>query len=154
MVTNMDAAVCTVREFHFRIGERVAERPGLLPGSGDHASELANELRQLIAAYSEPSDTLLCRATLALEELAEWLDAHARGSRLEAIDALADRLFVLLGDAVASGLPISEAFAVVAESNMTKASYDMRDGKGVKRAGYKSPKKQLQKLLGENPNAK
>ena len=66
---------------------------------------------------------------------------------MEATDALADRLFVLLGDAVACGLPIGPAFELVAKSNATKQQMRLSDGKGEKGEGYMCPKNQLGELL-------
>lgn len=79
------------------------------------------------AASLEPriqEDPRYLRVHLTLEETAEWITAIASGNEVLALDALADRLYVLLGDAVTFDLPLQEAFAEVHKSNMTKT----RDG--------------------------
>jgi predicted HAD superfamily Cof-like phosphohydrolase len=136
-----------VEDFHRLIGETVSEKPRLLAGSRSKALELAQDLRKLIAIYRTSGDHVLNRTTLSLEETAEWLEAHAAEDLVEATDALADRLFVLLGDAVACGLPIGQAFDLVAKSNATKQQMRLADGKGQKGEGYVCPKKQLGELL-------
>jgi predicted HAD superfamily Cof-like phosphohydrolase len=136
-----------VEDFHRLIGERVSETPCLLTGSKSKASELAQNLRKLIVQYRGTGDQVLSRTTLSLEETAEWLEAHAAEDLVEATDALADRLFVLLGDAVACGLPVAPAFELVAKSNATKQQMRLSDGKGQKGEGYMCPKNQLGELL-------
>jgi predicted HAD superfamily Cof-like phosphohydrolase len=136
-----------VEDFHRLIGERVSETPCLLTGSKSKASELAQDLRKLIDQYRGTGDQVLSRTTLSLEETAEWLEAHVAEDLVEATDALADRLFVLLGDAVACGLPVAPAFELVAKSNATKQQMRPSDGKGQKGEGYVRPKNQLGELL-------
>ena len=65
-------------------------------------------------------DQLLSRAAMAVEELGEWIFAHADTDLVAAADSLADRFYVLLGDAVATGLPLGRLFEAVHRSNMTK----------------------------------
>ncbi len=85
--------------------------------------------------------TTLCRAAMELEELAEWLLAHAQANLVGVADALGDRLYLLLGDAVATGLPLAELFSVVHESNMSKlGGVHTGLGKGVKGPGYARPR--------------
>lgn len=136
-----------VEDFHRLIGEKVSETPCLLTGSKPKASKLAQDLRKLIDQYRGTGDQLLTRTTLSLEETAEWLEAHAAEDLVEATDALADRLFVLLGDAVACGLPIGPAFESVSKSNSTKLYMHLSDRKGRKGEGYVCPKKQIEELL-------
>ena len=57
---------------------------------------------------------------MAAEELGEWLTANAKSDLSDAADALGDRLYVLLGDAVATGIPLPEVFEAVHESNWSK----------------------------------
>ena len=136
-----------VEDFHRLIGESVSEKPCLLPGSRDKALELAQDLRKLIGKYRGLGDHVLDRTALSLEETAEWLEAHVSEDLVEATDAIADRLFVLLGDAVACGLPVGPAFELVAKSNATKQQKRISDGKGEKGDGYKCPKEPLRNLL-------
>jgi predicted HAD superfamily Cof-like phosphohydrolase len=144
---NFRDALLYVEDFHRLIGEKVSETPCLLAGSKSKALELAQDLRKLIDQYRGASDHLLSRTTLSLEETAEWLESQAAEDLVEATDALADRLFVLLGDAVACGLPIGPAFELVAKSNATKQQMRLSDGKGQKGGGYMCPKNQLGELL-------
>ncbi len=80
---------------------------------------IANELSR--EADGE-KDMVLCRAAMVLEELAEWLYAHANPNLVKAADAIGDRLYVLLGDAVATGLPLEDLFIEVHRSTMSKLS--------------------------------
>ncbi len=80
---------------------------------------------QAIEVYSTHSE----RLALALEELAEWAAAHANQDLVAAADAWADRAYVLMGDAVACGLPAQELFEEVHRSNMTK-QFGIRTGVG------------------------
>ena len=62
-----------------------------LPGG---PSTIASTLAETADA-AENGDVLLSRAAMALEELAEWVTAHARGDLVAAADAWADRAYVL-----------------------------------------------------------
>lgn len=84
-------------------------------------------------------DLLLLRLSLALEELAEWLMAHATGDLVGAADAWADRIYALLGDAVATGLPASQLFEAVHASNLSKSPPTTSGGKAVKGPDYVPP---------------
>lgn len=129
----------SVRDFHQRIGAAVSEVPQLLACSEESTIKLAHGIRQLIRNNStSPTDQLSLRAHLALEELAEWLEAHAAGDIVAAADAWADRAYVLFGDAVATGLPATELFNEVHRSNMTKSGAG-RTGKGIKGDEYQPP---------------
>jgi predicted HAD superfamily Cof-like phosphohydrolase len=141
-------ATKAVREFHIRVGAPIATKPTLLRGDAGRARRVAERVGQLaheVAVLAEGTDPALQRAALALEELSEWLDAHARGDLAAAADAWADRLYVLLGDAVAAGLPAEELFATVHASNLSKEPADGR-GKAGKGPDYQPP--DLRKALG------
>jgi predicted HAD superfamily Cof-like phosphohydrolase len=103
-------------------------------GFADRLIEISAEL----AAVAGHNDLLLRRASFAVEELAEWLHAHAKNDLNAAADALGDRFYVLLGDAVASGMPLGPIFNEVHRSNMTKTSR-LSDGKGRKGNAYVPP---------------
>jgi len=141
-----------VASFHHLIGELISANPILLAGDRKAGSELACELRNISVKYSnQRGNRLVSRAAMAIEELAEWLEAHSQEDLVEATDALADRLFVLLGDAVATGIPLEGAFELVSQSNLTKvASKTTNAGKGVKSAEFQCPKESLAKLLTAN----
>lgn len=136
--TSCDMLDC-VRDFHNHVGAPVSDVPTLLDCDKDSVSTLANEIRHLISNKANASpDQLTLRTYLALEELAEWLDAHVAGDIISAADAWADRAYVLFGDAVASGLPALQLFQEVHRSNMSKSAVG-RTGKGVKGACYQPP---------------
>ena len=141
---DFDDALDKVRRFHEHIGETVADSPCLLACNFVAARWLAMQIAELgrIASCggANAGDRLLCRTALALEELAEWLTAHADGDLGAAADSWADRAYVLLGDAVAAGLPAAELFRAVHESNMSKVpSTRTGSGKAVKGHGYQPP---------------
>lgn len=133
-----------VAAFHRRIGAPVAAQPGLLPAVPAAAFSAAGRLRTLaadLAVASNPADLLGNRLALALEELAEWVEAHVRQDLVAAADAAGDRLYVLLGDAVATGLPLPAIFSEVHRSNLTKQAGAVGGGtKGLKGADYAPPR--------------
>ena len=57
---------------------------------------------------------------MSLEETVEWIEAHEQGDLVAVADALGDRAYLLLGDAVSTGIPLDKVFAEVHRSNMTK----------------------------------
>ena len=144
-----------VREFHQRIGETVTESPTLLQHDAECDAELARSLRQIVDSFNR-ADSLTTqlsrRALMAVEELAEWIEAHVAGDIVEAADAISDRLYVLLGDAVATGLPLERIFDEVHRSNLTKASRAPTTGKGIKGDDFLSP--ELDHLLGKKLKGK
>jgi predicted HAD superfamily Cof-like phosphohydrolase len=76
---------------------------------------------------------------MAVEELAEWIEAHVASDLTAAADAWADRAYLLFGDAVATGLGTEALFDEVHRSNMTKAPVNPATGKAVKSDGYLAP---------------
>ena len=91
-----DATDC-VREFHEKMRAPVSAVPTLLPCDVHAAAELTERVAALAAetmARASTSDVLLRRAAMALEELAEWLEAHAEGNLVAAADAWADLAMV------------------------------------------------------------
>lgn len=146
----MNEQIEMVRTFHRRIGAPVERSPRLLAGSSAVAQHFAESLAGLASKAREVKEPLFIRLGLCLEELSEWLWAHAGGELAEAADAIADRLFVLLGDAVESGLPLPDLFQAVAESNLSKtANVTSKDGKGVKGNDFISPRDQIAKIIAE-----
>jgi len=131
-----------VRDFHKRIGATIAESPQLRLHDRDLAREMAGEVRGLIGsiqARSGSDDILAKRTQMALEELAEWIEAHVAEDLTAAADAWADRGYLLFGDAVATGLPVEDVFDEVHRSNMTKSAAIPSTGKATKSAGYSPP---------------
>lgn len=145
----MDAALNEVRKFHRQIGAAVIDSPALLACQAESATEVAVAIRSLLShcrVMAGGGSDLLSRLCLDLEELAEWVEAHAAGDLVAAADAWGDRLYVLLGDAVAAGLPANAIFAEVHRSNMTKAEAKAGSlGKGTKAAAFRQPR--LQEVL-------
>lgn len=136
--TSCDMLDC-VRDFHNHVGVPVSDVPRLLDCDKESVNTLASRIRQLISSDANATpDQLTLRTYLALEELAEWLEAHVAGDMISAADAWADRAYVLFGDAVASGLPASKLFQEVHRSNMSKSAAGLT-GKGVKGANYQPP---------------
>jgi hypothetical protein len=140
----LTACLDLVRRSHERIKAPIAATPQTL--NCDPASALAFSIRltklskDLASASNGMHDVLLGRAALAVEELGEWLAAHANGDLIGAGDAIGDRFYVLLGDAVASGLPLAEILSEIHRSNMTKfAGVTTGVGRGVKGPAYNPP---------------
>ncbi len=114
-----------VADFHQAIGAAVATHPVLLGRDTPKCREIAQTLRSVCEtcrANTSCGSDLLPRLAMALEELAEWVEAHVTGDLVAAADAWGDRLYVLLGDAIAAGLPAADIFAEVHRSNMTKVA--------------------------------
>jgi len=102
-----------------------------------HLLELAHELGTMVEA-----DPRLYWAHLQVEELGERLMANSKGAAAEeeALDSLADSLYVLLGEADARRMPIEEAFKEVHRSNMTKQAAGPGDPRLAKKGpGYCKP---------------
>ena len=136
----IDDAIQAVRLFHSKTASPIADHTRLLPGGKVGAEALAQQLLAIKAETRADGDQLLLqRAAMAIEELAEWLQAHAKGDLVAAADAWADRAFVLFGDAVAAGLPAAALFAEVHRSNMTKEPVAGESGKARKGPGYTPP---------------
>lgn len=132
-----------VAGFHRQIGVSIRESAQLLDCEPEVDADFARSLRQLIESYchdERQKSELLFRALMAIEEFAEWIEAHVAGDLIEAADAWADRAYVLMGDAVAAGLPAEALFAEVHRSNMTKAPASKETSKGVKSANFIPPR--------------
>jgi hypothetical protein len=144
-------ALDAVRLFHQKLGAPIGTRPTLLPGDRAEAAKIAITISQLAKAIREialpPGDVLLPRVAMALEELAKWLDAHVKEDLVAVADAWADRMYVLLGDAVVAGLPATEVFFKVHRSNMTKEPDSAGSGKAVKGLAYQAP--ELKSILSD-----
>jgi predicted HAD superfamily Cof-like phosphohydrolase len=133
-----------VLSFHRRIGAPVSARPALLACAAQTAHQLSLDMRKLLIVcqeMSQESGDLPARVSLALEELAEWVEAHAAGDMEAAADAWGDRMYVLLGDAVAAGLPATEIFGEIHQSNMSKVAPERGGvGKGKKTDAFMAPR--------------
>ena len=147
-MNSIERAVSQVTDFHDAIGATIAAKPSLLPHDPAMTKETLAELQRLLSRLDSSrrdGDELLLRLCLALEETAEWLDAHLRNDLVAAADAWGDRLYVLLGDAVSTGLPAQNVFDEVHRSNMSKQCKSSNRGKAVKGSSYRRP--QLDEVL-------
>ncbi len=143
-------ALESVAKFHSLIGEKISDKPELLRTDPETAGGLARELKTLMAKFQGTGDHLIKRMLISLEESAEWVEAHQHGDLVEAADAAADRLFALLGDCIATGLPIERLFNAVTISNMTKFAGMMGpDGKAIKSETFLCPKAAIQQILSD-----
>jgi len=132
-----------VATFHQAIGAQVAERPQLLDGDLEQALYFSSELRKMNQFANEVGTVggpLIQRFAMVLEELAEWLEAHVNRDLVAAADAWGDRCYLLLGDAIAAGLPANEVFQEIHRSNMTKIEkFANRLGKAQKNERFRTP---------------
>ena len=147
-MNSIERAVRQVADFHNAIGANIAAAPSLLSHDPVLVKETLVELQRLLSRLDlsrRDGDELMLRLCLALEETAEWLDAHLRNDLVAAADAWGDRLYVLLGDAVSTGLPAQDVFDEVHRSNMSKQCKSSNRGKAVKGSSYRRP--QLDEVL-------
>jgi NTP pyrophosphatase (non-canonical NTP hydrolase) len=91
------------------------------------------------ASEVNEQDSRALRAHLIVEEVGELLVAMSTGDAAETLDGLADAVYVLIGTALQFGLPLSEAFAEVHRSNMTKTTQESRTGHPAKGPGFSPP---------------
>lgn len=132
-------ALAYVRQFHTQIGAPVAKRPGTLDTDPTLARRWIAELGGISQELIASNDPVLGRIGLEIEELVEWLRAHWQGDLNAAADAWADRAYLLLGDAVATGLPVAELFLAVHQSNLTKEPPETWQQRGRKGQNYRPP---------------
>jgi len=135
-----------VREFHRKIEEVISDEPRLLDHHDESDRGLAQDLRRIIESRRSKSgghSEVTKRALMAIEELTEWIEAHNESDLVAAADAWADRMYLLLGDAVVSGMPAEKLLDEVHRSNMTKIVANEQTGKGTKASGYRSPNIQM-----------
>lgn len=81
-------------------------------------------------------DLRIARAQLILEEFMELIKAMEDGDGVETADAVADLCYVVIGTAVAFGLPLESLVAEVHRSNMTK---EIGEFKPIKGDAYSPP---------------
>ena len=80
------------------------------------------------------------RARLMMEELSEVMQAMAVGNLPLLADGLADLVYVVVGTAIAFGIPFDEVFSEVHRSNMTKAKLDASSKGGkIAKEGFTPP---------------
>lgn len=88
-----------------------------------------------------PDKVKVLRLRLMMEELGETAVAMHENNIVEIADGLADLVYVVVGTAIAYGIPFDKVFAEVQRSNMTKGSLNT-DNKGgkVSKEGYEPPR--------------
>jgi predicted HAD superfamily Cof-like phosphohydrolase len=146
----MKAEIEMVRQFNQKLDISSVQRLADVPEGNDESLKcvavvlhgLARDLEK--SARALPDDRRYLRLHLDCEELAEFADALAERDEVKALDALADREYVLLGEAVTFDLPLTSAFHEVHASNMTKekqpADVDPNHGRvRVKGPNYRPP---------------
>lgn len=106
-----------VRNFHLKFGQLVSKVPRW------------------------PDDQIIdLRRKLVTEEYAEFLDGIAKRDMVETADAIADLIYVLVGTAIAFGIPLEPIWRAVQKTNMAKEGGAMRvDGKVLKPEGWMPP---------------
>jgi hypothetical protein len=135
-----------VREYHRQYGRPVADAPRLLPTDGLKAGHLSVGLIDLWTAIrnmpsvqkaliptSAREDLLVRFALRELELLGEWIRAHLRGDLEGAGFAWGDRLYLLLREAVAAGLPVEQLFTLTHEVTASEPPEEGEDGPGQAR---------------------
>jgi phosphoribosyl-ATP pyrophosphohydrolase len=87
-----------------------------------------------------PDKVKMLRCRLMSEELAEVMIAMHENDIVGLADGLADLVYVVVGTAIAFGIPFDRVFAEVQRSNMTKAALNGMDKGGkVGKEGYEPP---------------
>jgi NTP pyrophosphatase (non-canonical NTP hydrolase) len=86
-----------------------------------------------------PGDLALARVRYTVEETLEMAEALERRDQRAFADAVADLLYIGIGNGLSFGVPVAEAFAEVHSSNMTKGGLTA-DGKGGKGEDYREPR--------------
>jgi hypothetical protein len=90
------------------------------------SADAARLARELDHAWGSSGDLRFLRCHLIVEELSELMIALGETDRVATLDALCDLAYVVVGCAVAFGLPLDEGFREVHRSNMSKAMGDQR----------------------------
>ncbi len=105
-----------VREFHFRFGQCVNDKPTPIT-----------------------PDQSYFRAKLMKEELCETVEAMALGDMTEVADGLCDLIYVCLGTAVEYGMDLEPLFKEVHRTNLLKIPAEA-GGKVRKPTGWEPPR--------------
>lgn len=128
----------------FSDGKAYAERrPDFLADVRAFHDALCPEQTRATIGHPTP-DVAALRARLLAEETEELLAAMRAGDVVEVADACADLVYVVLGTALAYGLPFAPVWREVQRSNMAKIGPDGRvvrdaEGKVMKPAGWSAP---------------
>lgn len=147
-------AICMVNRFHEEVvgckNQRVTEMRNV-EVLMLHAVVIKVEAEKMLIQYKATGESAYLRGHLISEELSELLEAFASGDEVRVLDALGDLLYVILGTAVTTELPLAAAFIEIHKSNMTKRR-QASDPDGarvrVKGEGYQPP--DLKRVLDES----
>lgn len=124
----MERAYQDVREFMQIAGQECPEEVTLpAPDSAewhllDRVSTICKDEAENIKESGNKSLHAL-RARLMLEELGETLQGMLRGDPVETADGLADLCYVVIGTAVAYGIPLPGVFEEVQRANISKFEF-------------------------------
>lgn len=100
-----------------------------------------------------PSDLVDLRLRLMDEELNEVFEAINMRDQVQTAHELADLIYVVVGTAVAFGIPIAEIFAAVARANMSKINettgkpHVVENGKVKKGPDYYDPSTDIAEII-------
>lgn len=107
---------------------------------------LVGEFHDAIGEQSPISPTMpdektrMLRARLISEEAQETIDALLAGDLVEAVDGLADMLYVVFGTADALGVDLDPVFEEVHRTNLAKGNKRDEHGKVRKPANWEPPR--------------
>ena len=87
-----------------------------------------------------PDEVIALRVALIEEEYEEVMAGIMNGDIVETADGIADLIYVLVGAALAFGIPINRVFTEVHNSNMTKLSVQEAEASIGAKYGNKTPK--------------
>lgn len=124
-----------VKVFHTRHGFPIHQRLDAAPSELDgHVKEIARACLEtadtILKARMPDADLRLARLQLIIEEVGELAKAMHERDEIELADALADLAYVVVGTAVAYGMPLKALFHEVHRSNMTKTVGGHKPWKG------------------------
>lgn len=100
-----------------------------------------------------PSDLIDLRLRLMDEELTEVFEAINARDDVQTAHELADLLYVVLGTAIAFGIPIESVFAAVARANLSKIDpstgkpFEIIGGKVRKGPDYYDPSAEIAEIM-------
>jgi hypothetical protein len=117
------AAMACVDSFHLKLGLMHLQRAHQMPGECEplaHVGATLSTLAEELSKYISKKDCRPLRQHLHIEEEAELSVALSARDEVAILDALADKLYVILGTASILDLPLGEAFVAVHQSNMSK----------------------------------
>jgi len=134
-----------VREFQDKFRIPQSREPALLvadigPGEPNAVTELLDLVQMYIQVRRGNDDVFWGRVQMMVEELAEFVHAHAHGDLTGAADSLVDLEYFLHGTSASMGLPHDEIFEEVHRANMEKELVASReDSRRLNKLDVKKP---------------